>query len=330
MSQAAAMPPLPESSPSSPATTPHAHSLQQLSAKKLLGRLDELVSLAGAFRTETVASTPGLRSPIAAPPPKSFDRDSFKAFSTKASNQMEDRVRHALSANHLDAHAAALGAMGVESALDLSNPYTVSDAQLRSAGMSILSIRRYRRVGEEMALLLEAEGVLQAVAEEGDEEYMLLTEEERQSRASEWRLARSVSRGASWAREGNHSQSSSSGAGDADAGSGNHSGRKSGGSTGRSRGAFGELASSRTSRESRGTSRSLARESRASGATLAAEAARQAAASFFPLLADLGLEAHQDALLGATGGDKTTRALLIKVCFSLSLFPNYACTQNRN
>jgi len=326
------MPSLPESSPSSPATTPHAHSQQQLSAKKLLGRLDELVSLAGAFRTATVASAPGLRSPIAAPLPKSSGRDSFKAFSSKASHQMEDRVRHALSANHLDAHTAALGAMGVETALDLSNPYTVSDAQLRSAGMSVLSIRRYRRVGEEMALLLEAEGVLQAVAEEGDEEYMLLTEEERQSRASEWRLARSVSRGASWAREGNHSPSSSSGVvGDGDAGSGNnHGARNSGGSTGRNSGAIGGLASSRTSRESRGTSRSRARESRASGATLAAEAARQAAASFLPLLADLGLEAHQDALLGATGGDKTTRALLIKVCFSSSLVLYFACTQNRN
>jgi len=310
------MPSLPEAILSSPATTPNVHSQQQLSAKKLLGRLDELVSLAGAFRTATVASAPGLRSPIAAPAPQSSERASFKkAFSTKASAHMEDRVRHALSANHLDAHTSALGAMGVETALDLSNPYTVSDAQLRSAGMSILSIRRYRRVGEEMALLLEAEGVLQAVAEEGDEEYMLLTEEERQSRASEWRLARSVSRGASWAREGNHSPSSSSGVlGDAEApGGSNSASRNSGGSTGRSSGVFAGLVSSRASRESRGTSRSRARESRASGATLAAEAARQAAASFLPLLADLGLEAHQDALLSATGGDKTTRALLIKV-----------------
>ena len=56
MSQAAAMPSLPEAILSSPATTPNVHSQQQLSAKKLLGRLDELVSLAGAFRTATVAA----------------------------------------------------------------------------------------------------------------------------------------------------------------------------------------------------------------------------------------------------------------------------------
>jgi hypothetical protein len=275
------------------------YSLQQLTAKGLLGRLDELVTLSGSLRTATVASAPAgrtLRSATVAPAPA--ERASLFAFD-QPSNPMDDRVRRALSANHLDPHAAALAALGVETALDLSNPYAASDAQLRLAGLSTLSIRRYRRVGEEMALLLEAEGLLQAIAEEGDDDeadYRLLTEDERRSRASEWRLAHDASRGGSRAREGDTAAPVPGSGGAETDGSG-------GGGTG----------SSRASRESRGASRSRARESRASGATLAADAARRAAASFLPLLLELGLEAHEAALLEATGGDKTTRALLLKV-----------------
>ena len=232
---------------------------------------------------------------------------------------MDDGVQRALTSNGLDRYVTVLAEMGIETPEDLANPYVLSDAQLKKAGMSVLVIRRFRRVGEEMALQLQVDRGVSALVpmEEGDEG---LDDDDNDDDATTLASgAGTESRGAS-VGGGGAGGGAAAGAGGLETRYDSDAFRNAlGGSGGDDNEPetddqlYGDVASSRPLSTDDvvlgggggggGGGTLVARGSRLLPAEVSAAAAVAATQSFVPLLAELGLEAFEAALVGACGGE---------------------------